>query len=467
MENRRTVVVGLILFLAACNSDTGNARDRAEKDFIGAPAEVKIVTVAPGHFHAALVQKYSHDQLDDIVHVYAPDGPELEAHLALIEQFNTRADDPTHWQLQVYRGDDYFERMLADRAGNVMVVAGNNGRKIEYIRRAVEEGLNVLADKPMIIVPEDFPVLEETLELADARGLVVNDVMTERHAITSILQRELARIPDLFGELQAGTPEEPAITKESVHHFSKLVAGAPLVRPPWFFDVAQQGEGIVDVSTHLVDLILWQGFPEQPIDYADPADGVEVLSARVWDTPLTAAQFSHVTNGRSFPDYLRPNVAGDVLNVTANGEFLFKARGVHGKVSVLWGFENPAGGDTHFSVMRGTRANLMIRQDEPRGFVATLYVEPAGGTDRAAFEVSLLEALDSLRARYPGLSTRQGELGWEVVIPDEFREGHEDHFTRVTRQYLTSLIDGALPGWERTNLLTKYFITTKAYELSR
>ena len=47
----------------------------------------------------------------------------------------------------------------------------------------------------------------------------------------------------------------------SVHHFSKIVAGAPLKRPQWFFDVRQQGEGIVDVTTHLVDLVQWEAFP--------------------------------------------------------------------------------------------------------------------------------------------------------------------------------------------------------------
>jgi hypothetical protein len=62
---------------------------------------------------------------------------------------------------------------------------------------------------------------------------------------------------------------------------------------------------------------------------------------------------------------------------------------------------------------------------------------------------------------------RPSEFGHEIVIPERFREGHEDHFTRVTQQFLASLVNGTLPGWERTNLLTKYFITTRAYELSR
>jgi hypothetical protein len=292
--------------------------------------------------------------------------------------------------------------------------------------------------------------------------------MTERHAITSILQRELSMIPELFGELEAGSAGDPAITKESVHFFSKIVSGAPLVRPPWFFDVNAQGEGIVDVSTHLVDLILWQAFPGDPIDYANSNDGVEVVSAEITYAPLTEEQFRHVTQAEGFPDYLRPAIDREgILQVASNGEFTFRVRGVTAKVSVLWGFENPQGGDTHYSIMKGSRANLVIMTDVPQNFVASLYVQPTSGVGEEEFDAVLNGALQRLSNRYPGLTSRTTEFGEEIVIPAEFREGHEDHFTRVTREYLDSLVRGVLPEWERTNLLTKYFITTEAYRLSR
>lgn len=462
----RLLIAGSAFALLTSGCDAGTGSPPATPT--DGEDEVRLVTLDPGHFHAALVQQYGYEQVDSVVHVYAPDGEDVDNHLALVDGFNSRPDDPTNWDSRVYRGPDYLERMLEESAGNVMVVAGNNGRKIDYIREAVEGGMNVLADKPMVIVPGNFPALKDALELADEQGLLINDIMTERHAITSILQRELSQIPELFGELQQGTPDEPAITKESVHFFSKTVAGSPLIRPAWFFDVEQQGEAIVDVSTHLVDLILWQAFPEEPIHYEDPEDGVEVISARTWDTQLTDAQFAHVTNEETFPEYLQPYVEDDVLNVAANGEFFFTARGVHAKVSVLWGYENAEGGDTHFSAMHGTRSSLVIRQDEPQDFVATLYVEPAEGAEADdGFETILNDALATLGERYPGLSAQTSEHGWEIVVPDEHAESHEDHFTRVTEQYLAALGGDGLPEWERANLLTKYFITTRAYELSR
>ena len=81
--------------------------------------------------------------------------------------------------------------------------------------------------------------------------------MTERNEITTMLQRELSTIPAIYGEQLQGTPEEPAIVKESVHHLFKLVDNKPLTRPVWYFDVTQQGEGIVfsswSVRCHAAD----------------------------------------------------------------------------------------------------------------------------------------------------------------------------------------------------------------------
>ena len=466
MKFQNLIMISLFLLVASCTQKS--PEPEADAEFTGSDDEVRLAIVNPGHFHAGLVQMNRYSQVDSVVHVYAPEGDELDIYLAMINQFNSREENPTNWNQQVYTGDDYLQQMLDDKAGNVMVVAGNNARKIEYIDSAVQNGINVLADKPMIIKPDQFSTLKSALESADEQGLVVNDIMTERHEITTILQKALSRVPELFGELIKGSPEEPGIVKESVHFFYKTVAGETLVRPSWFFDVNQQGEAIADVSTHLVDMILWQVFPEEPIDYRSPDEGVEVDSARVWDTELKQSQFELITNRENFPDYLMSSVSNDsILNVTANGEFIFKVRDVYGKVSVEWGFTNPEGGDTHYSNMRGTRANLVIRQDVEQDFTATLYVEPKGEANSEAFETTLNDALNQLSDRYPGLRAEESQFGWEIVIPEQFSETHEEHFTRVTEHYLDALVDGELPEWERTNLLTKYYITTQAYEKSR
>lgn len=462
----------LAVVTAACSSPQSNSTAEGEGSsalptgFTGAKDEVKLMTLNPGHFHAALVQKYQYDQVDATVNIYAPEGEDLREHLKRIERFNTRDEGPTNWHSKVYTGPDFLEKMLEERPGNVMVVSGNNAKKTQYIHEAVKAGINVLADKPMIIKPEAFSLLKETYGLAQEKGVLLYDIMTERYEITTILQKEMSQQPNVFGQLEKGTPDNPAISKESVHHFFKYVAGQPLIRPAWFFDVGQQGEGIVDVSTHLVDLIFWECFPGQGIDYQTD---VEVLSTERWATKLQPEQFYNVTGLQDYPDFLQKDITQDsVLNVYSNGAFVFTTKGVHGKVSVTWNYQAPEGAkDTHFSVMRGTKANLVIKQDKEQQYIPTLYVEPVKGTTPDDLETALKDAIAELAGRYPGLSFKASPGGWEITVPDKYRVGHEAHFAQVTEKYLQYLVDGKLPDWEVQNTLAKYYVTTQAYTLSR
>src|SRR5512137_254273 len=112
---------------------------------------MKLVVLDPGHFHAALLQKSMYPNVDPTVHVYAEDGPDLADYLQKIAGYNARAESPTSWRTEVHAGADFLDRFSAERAGDVVVIAGNNRRKAEYVTRAVAAGMNVLADKPMAI----------------------------------------------------------------------------------------------------------------------------------------------------------------------------------------------------------------------------------------------------------------------------------------------------------------------------
>ncbi len=395
-----------------------------------------------------------------------PEGPDLEGHIARIEGFNQRPDNPTNWQLDIYRGNDFFDRMISEKAGNVMVVAGNNAKKTEYILRAVETGLNVLADKPMVITPESYALLEDAFRKAEANGVLLYDIMTERYEITTVLQRELSLIESVFGQLQVGTLEAPAITKESVHHFSKMVSGSPLIRPAWYFDVDQQGEGIVDVTTHLVDLIQWAAFPDQTLDKND----VELVSASRWTTDLTPEMFQKVTGLADYPNYLNKDVDNGVLKVYSNGEINYRLRGIHSKVSVIWDFEAPPGtGDTHYSIMRGTKCNIIIRQGAEENFQPTLYIEPLQDQTSEDFANHLTLAVgEQLAAAYPGIElVRLSDRQWSIAIPQLYKVGHEAHFTKVAEKYLNYLVSGSMPEWEVPNILVKYYTLTEALKLAK
>ena len=426
------------------------------------PLEGKVIlmNLAPGHFHASLVQKTMYDAVDPRVYVFAPEGPEVQSYLNRIQDYNQREEDPTAWEEEVYTGEDFLDRMLSDKPGNVMVTAGNNARKTEYIMKAVDAGIHVLADKPMVISPENFSLLEKAFSAAAEKGVLLYDIMTERHEITTKIQKELSRIEEIFGELQAGSLEEPAITKESVHHFSKIVSGKQLVRPAWFFDTRQQGEGIVDVTTHLVDLVQWEAFPEVILSKED----VEILSASRWTTDLDPAMFEKVTSLPEFPDYLNNSVEDGILKVYSNGEINYKLKGIHAKVSVIWNFEAPPGtGDTHYSVMRGSKCKLIIRQGEEEGYRATLYIAARDDLSAPLSEEDLFKHFyKNLAPRYPGIVIKAVDEGkWRVDIPEEYKVGHEAHFGQVTELFLDYLASGRLPAWEIPNMIVKYYTTTE------
>ena len=431
---------------------------------------MKLTVLDPGHFHAALLQKTMFADIDPTVHVYAEDGPELADYLKKINSYNTRAENPTAWRMEVHAGPDFLDRFVGDKAGDLVVIAGNNRRKAEYIARAVATGMHVLADKPMAINAEGFDALVRAFTHARDRGVLLYDIMTERFEITTMLQKAFSRIPEVFGEQLHGSLAEPAVVKESIHYFSKLVSGAPVKRPAWFFDVEQQGEGLVDITTHLVDLVQWECFPGESLDFSRD---VAVLAAKRWPTGITPEQFTRLTQLARYPEFLRKDVEpeGDLrgnLRVYANGEIDYRIKDVHAKVRVLWNYEAPPGsGDTHYSIMRGSKANLVIRQGTAEGWQPTLYIEPATSKIAAELPAVLERAVQDVCTTHPGVGVERAGHEWRVIVPQSYHVGHEAHFGQVASAFLRYVSEGALPSWEVPNMIAKYHTTTRALALAR
>jgi predicted dehydrogenase len=432
---------------------------------VAAMRDVQLVTLDPGHFHAALVQKEMPNGVAPRVHVYAPVGPDVVAHLGRIAGFNGRAARPTRWEAEVHTGPDFLRRFLDEKAGNVVILSGRNSVKIDYLEAAIQAGLNVLADKPWVIRTADLPRLEAVLNAADLRGLVAYDIMTERYEVTSILQRELVNDREVFGEPIPGSDAEPGAFMESVHYLSKTVAGAPLRRPPWFFDSTVQGEGLTDVGTHLVDLVQWILLPGQSVNFKSD---LQIQAARRWPTVLTRDDFQRVTGEAEFPPFLKEHLNRGNLDYFCNTMVSYTLRGVHVRLNVLWDFEAPPGaGDTHLAVFRGTHSWVAVRQEKEQEFKPELYVSPSAG-HKAAVVDALARRVEQLEARWPGVAVKdQGERLW-VTVPDEYRVGHEAHFGEVAGQFFQYLEDPKLlPAWEKPNMLAKYWLTTQGVEWAR
>jgi predicted dehydrogenase len=276
----------------------------------------------------------------------------------------------------------------------------------------------------------------------------------------------LVNDPEVFGAAAAGTQAEPGVSMESVHYLAKSVAGVPLRRPPWFFDVAQQGEGLSDVGTHLVDLVMGILYPGQAIDHRTE---VRVLAAERWPTVLTRADYQQVTGDADFAEVLRPGLRDGRLDYYCNTRVSYTVRGVHVLLNVLWDFEAAAGaGDTHFAVFRGTRSHVEVRQGKDQGYRPELYVVPKERRDGAAVGAALRRQVAALQAEYPGVAVEPQDGQFWVTIPDRYRVGHEAHFAEVTGQFLRYLhVPSAMPPWERANMLAKYYVTTEGVRRSR
>jgi predicted dehydrogenase len=453
----KLILVCLISSIYACSpSEMKNSTDQVLPDSL-----IRIMTLDPGHFHAGLIHKSMYPSVDSVIHVFAPEGEELKDYLNRIAGYNSRQELPTAWSLEVYTGADYLQKMVNQKPGNVMVVAGKNDRKIDYIRQAISNGIHVYADKPLVINGSGFKELVKIFEEAESKNLLLFDIMTERFEITTLLQKELSMIPEIFGTLETGTPQNPAITKESVHHYFKYVSGKPLIRPDWFFDVAIEGNGLVDVTTHLVDLVQWEAFPEQVLDTADVVMG----EVKLWPTSLNLEQFQKVTGKSDFPEFLKKELKNGELEVFGNGEMNYTLKGKHAKVSVTWAFEAPEGtADTHYSMMRGTKANLIIRQGKAENYKPALYVNLLGSNEKI-LEKAIKEQLQS---KYPGIDLKKTDKGeFQILVPELYHNGHEAHFAQVTEKFLQYYKTQNMPVWEVPNMIVKYFTTTRAMELAK
>ena len=272
--------------------------------------------------------------------------------------------------------------MLRERPGNIVVFTGKNRLKIDRILAALRAGLNVLADKPWIIASADLPKLEEALRLAREKKLAAYDIMTERYEVTSELQRELVRDRAIFGD-------PVSVKARSVHNVMKVVAGAPLRRPAWFFDIEEYGEGLADVGTHVVDLVQWSLFPDQPIDWRRD---VKVTGGKRWPLVLSAEQFAQVTGERR----------DGPLQYFCNNSVEYTLKGVPVSLEIVWEWEAPAGaGDVYEASFVGAKARIEIRQGAAQKHVPELYV---AGADRAAVE----RRVAAMQSQWPGVKAGSG-----------------------------------------------------------
>jgi predicted dehydrogenase len=401
----------------------------------------------PGHFHAALTLRVPQARAADEIFVYAREGAELRDFLTLVDRFNRRAQDATRWRPVVTTSDDPLGRLIDERRGDVVVLAGRNGGKARTMRRLHDAGLHVLADKPWLVEPVD---LEHVRASLDGWPLAA-EIMTGRHDVPAGLVRKLVDTPALFGAFRE---DGPAIEQESVHHLEKLVDGAPLRRPWWYFDVRVQGSGPVDITTHVVDQAQWL--------VGDDAASLALLSARAWSTPVPVEAFRRITGEAGFPRELAPFVAGDTLSYRCNAELAYRIGRLTASASTRWNLSpSPGRGDATHTVAHGTRADVRLEQSARTGHRRRVFVEPR--TEAADVTRALRDTVGVWQAKLTGIDVAPaGPNTYEVVVPPSLDGGHETHFARVLDEFLKIVDDRRWPTALAARSLAKYTLLAEA-----
>ena len=88
---KKIVISGfLAILIFACSNQDPTKKNASNMKLSGDGDEVKLMILDPGHFHAALVQKKMYSEVNPVVHVYSPEGPDVENYLTTINNYNSR-----------------------------------------------------------------------------------------------------------------------------------------------------------------------------------------------------------------------------------------------------------------------------------------------------------------------------------------------------------------------------------------
>jgi hypothetical protein len=194
---------------------------------------------------------------------------------------------------------------------------------------------------------------------------------------------------------------------------------------------------------------------------------IKLWEAKRWPTLITPAQFQTSTKLTQVPDYLKNTLNPEgQMAVFSNGQIDYQIKGHFARVKVTWAWQaEPGAGDTHYSIMRGTNASLVIRQGAEQGYQPVFSVE-TNRFKEVAYRNTFDRVFREVAKSFPGISYIL--IGNTAIfdIPNVYKEGHEAHCARVTEKYLDFLSKGKMPEWEVPNMLVKYKLTTEALNLA-
>lgn len=181
---------------------------------------------------------------------------------------------------RVYRDTD---ELLADPAVRVVDIATGPDGRADLIRRCLDAGKHVLAQKPVTLDAEELPVLEELAFLASSRGLRVAVNHNARWAppwrLASLLLRQ-GRIGQVVGVTHVHDKALPPLTGTHFDRIEHMLLTDYLlhwidITRAWLLDGSAPGEGEVARV-----IALDSRLPGQPAESRNPWSATILLQAR-------------------------------------------------------------------------------------------------------------------------------------------------------------------------------------------
>jgi len=184
---------------------------------------VKRVVIIGGETHIGEITKLS--------------GTELEITGVLVRQ-DQREKAAEDFKAPLYANED---ELYAQARPHIAAVANENDAKAATVLRALEEGCDVVVDKPLAITSQEQEDIEAFLDAHPERRVLM--LLTLRGAPLWAGMREI---------VQSQAVGSPAFT-----HVRMAVRLKRAERPPWFLDVRRAGGLYLDLLIHGIDQVEW------------------------------------------------------------------------------------------------------------------------------------------------------------------------------------------------------------------
>ena len=131
-----------------------------------------------------------------------------------------------------------------------------------------------------------------------------------------------------------------------------------------------------------------------------------------------------------------------------------------------WRARQPeGGGDTHWSVARGTGASVTIRLGPETGFRPEIHVGE-GAKPSTDLGPRLERHLAGWAAAFPGLAIAPSDLGYRLLVPPALATPHERTFPLVLDDFLDRVESGSWEPSEAAVIGQRYALLAQATTLA-